>query len=258
MSQDESQDEAQDFLNNLPELKKGEKYAFLCEPGVECFNACCGDLDLMLTPYDVFRLRKELGKASRDFIQGYCEVAAAGSAGFPMAKLRMQDDAKRSCPFVRTEGCSVYGNRPGACRTYPLGRAARMTNDGDIVEQYFVVQEDHCKGFGAESKWSSQEWLADQGLEEYNEFNDRYMLLINRYAGLGLSLDAKKLNICFLALYQLDDFQKFILQMRLFERVNVSDERKKRILEDELEALSFGLDWMELMLFGESENLENA
>lgn len=251
-------DESQDFLDNLPELKKGEKYVFNCHLGVECLNACCGDLDLMLTPYDVYRLRKELNKPSREFIQAFCEVAAAGNAGFPMARLRMLDNAGHSCPFVRTQGCSVYGNRPGACRTYPLGRAARMSDVGDVIEQYFIVCEDHCKGFGEPNEWTSAQWLADQGLEEYNAFNDRYMVLIGRYAATGMQLDAQKLNICFLALYQLDDFQRFILEMRLFERVQVDDERKKRILDDELEALSFGLDWMELMLFGESENLEKA
>ncbi|MBU1247988.1 MAG: YkgJ family cysteine cluster protein [Proteobacteria bacterium] len=249
-------DESQEFLDSLPELKKGETYAFACHPGVECFNACCGDLNLMLTPYDVYRLRKELEKPSRDFIQGYCEVAAAGNAGFPMAQLRMLDNPKRSCPFVRSAGCSVYGNRPGACRTYPLGRAARMANDGSVIEQYFIVQESHCKGFEEDKQWTSQEWLADQGMEEYNEFNDQYMVLINRFAGLGMQLDAKKLNIAFLALYQLDDFQQFIRQMKLFDRVLVSEERQAAILADELEALRFGLDWIELMLFGESENLE--
>lgn len=253
-----TKDESQEFLNSLPELKPGEKYAFACHPGVACFNACCGDLNLMLTPYDVYRLRKELDKPSRDFLQGWCEVAAAGNAGFPMARLRMLDNAKRSCPFVRKQGCSVYPNRPGACRTYPLGRAARMADDGTVVEQYFIVREDHCKGFSESSEWTSREWLADQGLEEYNELNDRYMLLINRFAATGATLDAKKLNIVFLALYQLDDFQRFIMQMGLFDRVKVDDERKNRVLEDELEALRFALDWVELMLFGESENLENA
>ncbi len=249
-------DESQDFLSSLPELKKGESYTFACCPEVACFNACCGDLNLMLTPYDVYRLRKQLNKPSQGFIQGYCEVAAAGNAGFPMAQLRMLDNARRSCPFVRKEGCSVYQNRPGACRTYPLGRAAKMGKDGSIVVQYFIVREDHCKGFEQGSQWTSSQWLADQGLEEYNEFNDRYMLLINRFAAQGGKLDAKKLNMAFLALYQLDDFQRFIREMKLFERVQVSQERQDAVLKDELEALRFGLAWLELLLFGKSENLE--
>jgi Fe-S-cluster containining protein len=254
----QDKDESQEFLDSLPELKSGEKYAFGCHPGVPCFNACCGDLNLMLTPYDVLRLRRHLAKPSRDFLQGWCEVAPAGNAGFPMARLRMLDNSRRSCPFVRKEGCSVYADRPGACRTYPLGRAARMADDGSVIEQFFIVREPHCKGFEETSEWTSAEWLADQGLEPYNAMNDRYMVLINRVAGLGRGLDQKMTGLAVLALYQLDDFQRFIGQMRVFERVQLSEDRQRAILGDEEQTLGFALDWLELMLFGECEGLEKC
>ncbi len=129
-------DQTQDFLNNLPELEPGKTFGFACHPGVRCFNACCGDLNLMLTPYDVLRLRKGLGHDSKKFIHNHAEITRTPSVGFPMCKLRMLDNAKRSCPFVRDEGCSIYENRPGACRTYPLGRASRMSEEGETLSSF--------------------------------------------------------------------------------------------------------------------------
>lgn len=249
-------DDTEEFLNNLPELEAGKTFAFSCYPGISCFNACCGDLNLMLTPYDMLRLRKELGHDSKKFIHNHADITRTPNIGFPMTKLRMLDNSKRSCPFVREDGCSVYKNRPGACRTYPLGRASRVGEDGEMIEQFFIVQERHCRGFEEEKEWTSGEWLKDQGLEEYNEVNDRYMRLMTRARKAGVVLDERKLNMVFLALYQVDNFTKFIKDMNVFARLEVSEKRQAAILSDEEECLNFALDWVELIVLGSSENLQ--
>jgi len=43
---------------------------------------------------------------------------------YPVILLQMRDNEKKSCPFVTAEGCSVYPDRPWACRMYPLGLAS--------------------------------------------------------------------------------------------------------------------------------------
>ncbi|CCO22668.1 YkgJ family cysteine cluster protein [Maridesulfovibrio hydrothermalis] len=249
-------DTTEEFLNNLPELEHGKSFGFACHPGVRCFNACCGDLNLMLTPYDVLRLRKGLGHDSKKFIHNHVNISRTPGIGFPMTQLRMLDNSKRSCPFVRDEGCSIYENRPGACRTYPLGRASRMGDDGELIEQFFIVQEPHCRGFEEDKEWTSNEWLKDQGLEAYNEVNDRYMRIMTRARQAGVVLDDKKLNMVFLALYQVDNFVNFVKDMKVFDRLDVSDERQAAILSDEEACLDFALDWVELIVLGSSENLQ--
>ncbi len=250
-------DKTQEFLDSLPELRPGQTFAFACHPGVPCFNACCGDLTLMLTPYDVFRLRQALGLSSRDFVQTHCQVGPLPGSGFPGVRLLMTDDAKKRCPFVREAGCSLYQNRPSACRTYPLGRATRLDEHGTLVEQYFVVQEPHCRGFAETTEWTSETWLKDQGLEEYHAWNDRYMGLVMKSKIHG-PLDSRRMSLAFLALYQPDDFQRFVRDMKVFERVRVDEERQARICSDEEAALEFGMDWVELALTGHSERLEKA
>lgn len=148
-------DETKDFLSNLPELKKGEKYRFKCYPGISCFNECCSDLNMVLTPYDLLRMRKGLGLSSTEVIKSFVETFMAGESRFPALRLRMTDTPKKACPFVRDSGCSIYPDRPGACRMYPLGRAAKIAGDGTVDEQFFVLHEDHCKGFDEAAEWSS-------------------------------------------------------------------------------------------------------
>ncbi|WP_147818973.1 YkgJ family cysteine cluster protein [Salidesulfovibrio onnuriiensis] len=251
-----SKDETKEFLDSLPELKKGESYCFKCYPGISCFNECCGDLNLVMTPYDVLRLRRNLDMASRDFVHMHCETSVMPDTRFPVLRLRMTDNEKRSCPFVRPEGCSVYPDRPGACRTYPLGRATRPDGKGGVEEQFFVVREPHCRGFEESDQWTSDEWLKDQGFDIYVRFNDRYMGLLARFKETGKQLPDQMVQMVVLALYQLDDFRAMIRNMRVFDRFEVDEERQRAVMEDDEAALEFAYDWLELMLFRSCENLK--
>lgn len=248
-------DATQRFLDSLPEIGQDQEFQFACHPDVPCFNACCSDLNLMLTPYDVLRLRRFLGESSNDFIQNRAEVRLAPDTGLPLFQLRMCDDKRRSCPFVRAQGCSVYVDRPAACRTYPLGRATRVDGDGRVNERFFLVREPHCKGFAQDKHWTPGTWLKDQGLEPYNECNDRYMRLLARIKESGRPVDPRRANMAALALFQLDNFARFIQDTGLLDRLELDDERKAAIVQDEEARLFFAIDWLELVLFGQSESV---
>tara|TARA_Y100001954_G_scaffold235560_1_gene293623 strand:+ start:17649 stop:18449 length:801 start_codon:yes stop_codon:yes gene_type:complete len=251
-----STDETKEFLASLPELEEGKTYNFKCYPGISCFNACCSDLDLPLTPYDILRMRKSLGKNSIDFLRVYTVGHRASDTNFPVFKLRMSDNKARTCHFVSDQGCAVYQDRPGACRMYPLGRATRPDGDGGIKEQFFIVQEDHCKGFQEPDEWTGQSWKEDQGFQEYTASNDRYMNILARIKEGGRPVSDKMSHMATLALYKVDEFQRFIEKMRLFERVDVDEKRQQAILNDEFVCLSFAMDWFELMLFHDTTKLQ--
>ena len=255
MQSADERDATQAFLESLPELGEGERFRFACHPGVRCFNACCSDLTMPLTPYDVLRLRRNLGMGSEEFIAAHARVGQYPDTGFPLLHLRMSEHPLKLCPFVSDEGCTVYPDRSGACRTYPLGRATCEDEDGKVVERFFVVQEEHCRGFDENRQWTSGEWLADQGLEPYNAWNDRYMQLLARQRRTGAILGPKHATMCLLAFYQLDRFADFVKGVNLFARLDISSERQERILSDEEERLGFALDWVEMVLYGETRNL---
>ena len=256
--QDRTEDQTQAFLDSLPEIGPGQAFRFACHPGVPCFGACCSDLNLMLTPYDVLRLRRALGEDSRTFLTTRAEIAVAPDTGLPQLRLRMLESPGRPCPFLRAEGCAVYADRPGACRTYPLGRATRPDPDGPegaVRERFFLVQEPHCRGFEQPTRWTSDTWLADQGLVAYNTANDRVMALMARIRATGRPADPRHANMALLALYQQDSFARFLVDMGVLERLDLSPERRAAVLADEEARLAFALDWLAMLLFGPAEGM---
>ena len=50
-------------------LDDDTKIQFRCHKGISCFNACCKNADITLTPYDVLRLKKRLGLTSGEFLK---------------------------------------------------------------------------------------------------------------------------------------------------------------------------------------------
>ncbi|MEF2229794.1 MAG: YkgJ family cysteine cluster protein [Pseudodesulfovibrio sp.] len=249
-------DDTKAFLASLPELEEGKTYHFKCHPGISCFNACCSDLNMMLTPYDILRLRGALHMGSVDFLTAHTAGHRDPATHFPVFQLRMNDNDARSCPFVTGQGCSVYADRPGACRMYPLGRATSPDGGGGVRERFFIVREDHCRGFSEQAEWSGADWKKDQGFEDYTASNDRYMRILARIRETGMSVSDKLGHMAVLALYKVDEFQKFIVAMRLFDRLGLDEARRKEILTDEFACLDFAMDWFELMLFEDDSHLQ--
>jgi hypothetical protein len=165
----------------------------------------------------------------------------------------MNDNERGACPFVTQAGCSVYEDRPGACRTYPLGRAALGgTGGGPSQESFFLVREDHCRGFEEGGDWSAQTWTQDQGLEIYNEINDLYLPLITRQApDADPQAIAKKMRMFFMATHNLDAFRNFLIKSKFTQLFDISEERLKALAEDDLELLRFAFDWLRFSIFGE-------
>ena len=61
--------------------------------------------------------------------------------------------------------------------------------------------------------------------------------------------------MCGLALYQPDDFQRFLVGAHVLERLDMTDELRGAVLRDEEACLDFGFDWLELSLLGHTEHL---
>jgi Fe-S-cluster containining protein len=254
-------DASREFLESLPELKADQTFCFDCNPDVPCFNRCCADLTLPLTPYDVLRLRRQLGMSGEDFLQRFTSMRSFPDTGFPLPMLRMLQMPGDPCPFVGPAGCMVYEDRPGACRCYPLGRGASIGRDAagqnTVLERFFLVREEHCRGFDQGTARTPAQWFADQQVDVYNASNDRYMRLMTMVRASGRPLEARLATTAVLCLFQLDKFRELIANMRIFERVEVDDARKAAVMDAKADeaALDFALDWMELVIFSKSERL---
>lgn len=244
---------------DLPELGADESFQFDCGPHVPCFNRCCADLALPLTPYDVLRIGRQTGPGGEDFLRSMTLMEIMPESGFPLFTLRMIESPDAPCPFVTPAGCSIYEDRPGACRSYPLGRGAKLARQG-IAERFFIVREEYCHGFCQGAIRKPGQWLEEQGLKPYIFFNDRYMRLISMVAATKKPLDERMTNMVALSLYRLNWFRELIQKMGIFKRVVVDADRQGQIMDESLAGdeacLAFALDWLELAIFGKAPNLD--
>ena len=232
---------------------EGNTFRFRCHKGLPCFTQCCAGLNLTLTPYDIVRMKNRLGLPSDRFLDAYTETRLDKHPRFPMLVLRMGTDEEKKCPFVTADGCAIYDDRPAACRIYPLGRAAlKVDPERGTKEKFFVVHEDHCLGFGEDRLWTVEAWLADQGVHEYNAMNDKWLEIISSPKSLGPEKDIpRKIQMFFMASYNLDKFREFIFGSRFFDLFDVDGDKKKKLGSDDIALMSFAFDWLKFSLFGE-------
>lgn len=228
-------------------------FKFSCYGEISCFTKCCADLNLVLTPYDILRLKKRLGISSDEFLNRYTETNLDKHLRFPMLTLQMNRDQNRTCPFVSTSGCELYEDRPGACRIYPLGRAAlKVDKEKDTREKFFIVQEEHCLGFQEDMTWTVEEWMANEGVNEYNAMNDHWLEIISSPRSLGNKEEIpRKLQMFSMASYNLDKFRAFIFKSRFFDLFEVTRDLRERLNSDDEALMMFSFDWLKFSLFGE-------
>ena len=206
--------------NILPEkLTLESVLQFACHPGVSCFTACCHNIKIILTPYDILVLRKRLGLAAHEFITEYTEPTYLEKTDMPGVQLKLRGE-KNGCPFVTPEGCTVYTDRPSACRYYPVGMAdfhEGGTNDAAEDKFFFLVKEPHCKGHEEPKRWTIGEWRADQGVDLRDELNKEWLRLVMRRKSFGhqASLSEAAKRMFFMASTDLDTFRQLYLSQFL-------------------------------------------
>ena len=83
--------------------------AFSCIDCLDCAN-CCTTTGPLLTDKDISRLAKHLRVKDAEFVDEYVRVDEDGDQVF----------RSMPCPFLGSDKyCSVYEQRPKACREYP-------------------------------------------------------------------------------------------------------------------------------------------
>lgn len=240
-------------LPDAPRLGTEDRFTFACRPGVSCFNQCCADVNIFLSPYDVLRMKRRLGLTSSAFLDRYALLPVHKELKLPVVLLRMEDGAERRCPFVGPEGCSIYADRPWPCRMYPLGLAVGHDNQQAPAEEfYFLLREEVCRGFDEGRDWTVREWLEDQDVSAYDEFGGAFkeLTLHPFFEGEG-TLPPEKLHMFYTACYDLDTFRQFVFGSTLLERFEVEEELVEQMRYDDEALLRFAFLWLRFSLFGE-------
>lgn len=243
-------------MNHFQSLEPDETFHFACHPGIACFNHCCRDLSHALTPYDIIRLKQSLGLSSSEFLKRHTRHHMGPGSGLPIVTIDMTSQKNLQCPFLGEGGCSVYPDRPGFCRTYPLARIVRRKpGRSECRESFMLIREPHCLGFLESNAWTAQAWTADQGLQPYNEMSDLLMDIISLKNERGPEpLRGEKKDLFFMACYDVDRFRCFLFEKGLSEACLEADYDVKSLEEDDAALMRFALSWIKQRVFGKPQN----
>lgn len=228
-------------------------FNFRCHPEVACFKKCCRRLELFIYPFDVIKLKNHLRITSAEFLNLYAGlVAGRTNPHFPSVVLRMRNNEEYTCPFLTESGCSVYEDRPSACRTYPLERAVdRDTSSGRPDEYYFMTNHDYCLGHEEPHEMTVDTWLQDQNILTYNMMDDLWaemdtLFLSNPWQGEGEAGPLQRL--AFMACYNIDDFRDYARLNNIFRQFKLSKSQVRALDTDDEALLRFAYKWLQFTL----------
>jgi hypothetical protein len=228
-----------------------DSFTFECRRSLDCFTRCCSDVAIVLTPYDVFRLKSALRMDSSDFLDQYTLTPFNKDQKIPAVILRMDPETKR-CPFVTDAGCSVYADRPWACRMYPLGVAEPRNPSPSDQAFHFLVREEICQGHDQGRSCTVRQWLADQGIDEYEMMGASFRdLMLHEFWDKEEPLEPRKMDMYYMACFDLDRFRRFVFETRLLSLFMMDEAKVEALRADDEELLEFAMHWLRFSLFGE-------
>ncbi|MEK6651357.1 MAG: YkgJ family cysteine cluster protein [Nitrospirota bacterium] len=233
------------------------KFKFRCHKGIKCFTKCCSNIDIMLTPYDILRMKNRLKMSSEEFLEKHTFSKIDEKSSHPYAYLKMSRDEKRSCPFlVVPDGCTIYTDRPVSCRYYPVGQATLKKNMGEGIvheEFYFFVKEPHCLGYEENTEWTVESWRKDQESSLYDEMNREWKsVLMRRDIPGGKSvLDPKKQTQFYMSSYDLDKFKRYVFESKFLDIFDIDKDEIEKIRTDEVALMKLGFKYLKYLMMME-------
>lgn len=228
---------------------------FNCYKGISCFNECCKQADITLTPYDVIRLKKRLGMSSTEFLKKHTVPFQMDGQGMPGVKLKTEDERPVCLLLDGENGCGVYEDRPTACRYYPMGLLAMRSIDANTDERhFFMVHESHCTGHSEDNKLTVAQYRKEQGVEEYDDLNrDWYRIILKKRSSgptIGRPTPASY-HLFFTASYDVDKFREFINAPNFRSVYDLDDDYFAKLISDDVELMQFGFRLMLQVLYDE-------
>jgi Fe-S-cluster containining protein len=234
---------------------------FRCHRGVACWNECCHDTDITLTPHDLIRLGRHFGIRPGEAAARYGEPAVHEPSGMPVLHLAMtQEGGRRPCVFLDpSRGCSVYENRPVACRYYPLGLATVKMKGHDAPEDfYFLVKEPHCQGHRESRELTVASFRDEQDVAEYDECNRGWIHILMKLASWkalggpwGKEPDARVRRMFVMASTDPDAFRSFVFDSSFLQKYAVDEQAQEALRQDDEALMQLAFDWLRSVLFNE-------
>jgi uncharacterized protein len=230
------------------QLSSQSRFQFKCHSRLACFNQCCQKPTIILKPYDIIRLRKRLKITSGEFLERYTTKVVEEQSFLPLVMLDIDKEEGSGCPFLETEGCGVYEDRPGACRLFPITQGSRLSENG-LVDNYFCKHLDFCQGFIEGQEWTLVRWKANQGLEPFDKLNRQWLEIILKRSALNPPAeDARASAIFSMVAYDLDKFRHFVFETPFLEIFEIPQDVAAMLQESDTGLLRFGYKYIKMVL----------
>ena len=242
------------FLESPPppeeRLKPEDTFHFSCHRELSCFNSCCRNKHLPLTPYDILRIKANLGIHSDLFLSRYVVYRPDPESGFPVLSIKMVHE-NAVCPFVTPHGCGIYHDRPTACRLYPLGRSSGIDLNGGNPEEFFsLLHITHCRGLSEEKVWTVAEWVNDQSLSPYIGMNDKMLdILFHPRRNPQTPIMKPQQQKVIVACYNLDLFREFVFETPFLKQFGVDENTALSVKTDDAALLDLGFAYLKNALY---------
>jgi len=235
-------------------LSLDSAFTFHCHAGLACFNRCCLAPTIILSPYDILRLKDCLGISSGDFLERYTLRHPEEISNLPLVFLDAFS-APGGCPFLEAGGCRVYAHRPAACRLFPITMGSQLTEQG-VVDHYFCRKLDYCQGFAADAEWTVASWQANQGFGEYEQERREWFTIILK-KGLEGPLDSypRVQDLFYTIAYDLDGCRGLLSDPAFLQAAGLEGGAAAYLQMDDLELLQFSSRYLQSVLLGEGAGL---
>ena len=239
-------------------LSLDSTFTFRCHEGLACFNRCCRKPTVILSPYDLLRLKGALGISAGEFLQRYTRREIEANSNLPLIFLDAFRSPESGCPFLGEGGCLVYAQRPAACRLFPITMGSQLTERG-VVDYYFCRRLDYCQGFATQMQWTVASWKANQGFEEYDQGPREWLEILLRQGLQGpLAADAQGRNLMADLVYDLDRFRRLLMEPAFFKACQLVGPVLEHLRANDLALLKFAYRCLKAVLFQPDAELLDA
>ena len=235
-------------------LGENDRFMFDCRKELICFNRCCHNLNLILYPYDVIRIKNHLRLSSDQFLDIHVDSVLRNGNYFPDLFLRMSEDEEKSCPFLTDAGCSIYPDRPGTCRMFPIEQGIVFDGKTQTTSDIFFFRPPtHCLGPKESKVWAIRSWIRTQNALPYTHMavlwaEFKRLFQMDPWGVEGLNNPKGKM--AFMAIYNIDMFRQFIFNSSFLERYHVPHKVLGKIRKNDTELLKLSFEWVKTYLWG--------
>jgi Fe-S-cluster containining protein len=224
------------------------RFRFHCQAGLDCFNRCCRTPTIILSPYDILRLKQCLGITSGEFLQRYTRQQIEAMSNLALILMDTAVSPEGGCPFLGADGCAVYAHRPAACRLFPITMGSQLTEQG-ILDHYFCRRLDYCRGFDTDVEWTLASWQANQEFAEYDAGRREWLEIILAKGRRGrIAMEAQFQDLFAVMVYDLDRFRSLAAEPAFLRVLGLDGQALEEVKDSDLALLKFNYRYLKKIL----------